>query len=328
MRKNNVSTYIQNKVVFTDHPKAIAQFLHTATTNIRIAMCWFSNPLLFSILLKKVKAGIRVSLIVQFDQANFHAKGLFFHQLIELGGQVQVFHHQQLLHHKFAVVDAKVVLTGSYNWTRTRHADNILILENPEIANSYLTEFARLWSCTEPLGLHRTPQPPAPAFHQLFQPILWNSYDLRYAIIKGAKVWLSIFKENEVEIWQKCLKMQRHFLRSKIDFFEKNKSIWDASIFSNWVAQIGMTERRILKNYCLRMRRNDVLIAVQENGKLLGAGLVGSEPQASHFDNYCFARYVQWFEFSERTPVMKDLPKRKFGIFRGSGLRWVSYLAE
>jgi len=316
-----------SKTIFQNHQKAVAQFLHECQQCIDISVCWFSDPYLFSILLKKVKAGIVLRLIVQFDQANFNAKGLLFTQLADAGGSVQVFCQDRLLHHKFAIADKNKVLTGSYNWTRTRHEDNVLILENHDLAKIYGDEFDQLWKATEPLAMYAKKKPPPPNFHQLFQPIVWNSYDLRHAIVMGAKVWLTIFNKNEMEIWEKCLQMQRHFYHCKSDdFFEKNNGVWDDLQFSKWAEQLNPASKRIMKNYCLKMRLNDVLIASDEYGKLLGAGLVGSAPQPSHLPEYAFARYVQWFEFSDQLGKMENLPKRKFGLLKESGLRVVSYL--
>jgi phosphatidylserine/phosphatidylglycerophosphate/cardiolipin synthase-like enzyme len=53
------------------------------------------------------------------------------------------------MHHKFAILDHAVVLTGSFNWTVQavkNNQENILFLENPAIANIYLEEFNRIWN--------------------------------------------------------------------------------------------------------------------------------------------------------------------------------------
>lgn len=52
------------------------------------------------------------------------------------------------MHHKFALLDRKVVLTGSYNWTTAsedRNYENLLILRNPELVGAFREEFAALW---------------------------------------------------------------------------------------------------------------------------------------------------------------------------------------
>jgi phosphatidylserine/phosphatidylglycerophosphate/cardiolipin synthase-like enzyme len=52
------------------------------------------------------------------------------------------------LHHKFAVLDRHIVLTGSYNWTvdsEERNFDHMLVLRDPDLVLAYQQEFERLW---------------------------------------------------------------------------------------------------------------------------------------------------------------------------------------
>ncbi len=51
------------------------------------------------------------------------------------------------LHHKFAIVDEKIVITGSHNWSNAANHQNdelVLVLENPIIAAHFTREFDRL----------------------------------------------------------------------------------------------------------------------------------------------------------------------------------------
>jgi cardiolipin hydrolase len=53
------------------------------------------------------------------------------------------------MHHKFALLDDEVVLTGSYNWTlasEEQNYENLLILRQPEHIKVYRTEFEALWA--------------------------------------------------------------------------------------------------------------------------------------------------------------------------------------
>ncbi|MBH8563157.1 DUF655 domain-containing protein [Nostoc sp. CENA67] len=58
-----------------------------------------------------------------------------------------------LLHHKFAVIDSKTVITGSHNWSDAANEGNdetLLVIENPTIAAHYVREFDRLYSKAQP----------------------------------------------------------------------------------------------------------------------------------------------------------------------------------
>jgi phosphatidylserine/phosphatidylglycerophosphate/cardiolipin synthase-like enzyme len=52
------------------------------------------------------------------------------------------------LHHKVIVIDSSIVVTGSLNYSTSadeENEENVVILENPEIAALYLQEFDKLW---------------------------------------------------------------------------------------------------------------------------------------------------------------------------------------
>lgn len=53
------------------------------------------------------------------------------------------------MHHKFAIFDGRVVLTGSYNWTRSaalKNQENIIVTDDVDLAESFGDEFDRLWT--------------------------------------------------------------------------------------------------------------------------------------------------------------------------------------
>jgi len=53
------------------------------------------------------------------------------------------------MHHKFAVIDNVVVLTGSFNWTTQAvkfNQENVLFLENNGVAKLYTDNFNKMWN--------------------------------------------------------------------------------------------------------------------------------------------------------------------------------------
>lgn len=52
------------------------------------------------------------------------------------------------MHNKFVVIDDRIVITGSYNWTKqatNKNNENVAIFEDKDIAEMYTKEFNRLW---------------------------------------------------------------------------------------------------------------------------------------------------------------------------------------
>lgn len=58
-----------------------------------------------------------------------------------------------LLHHKFALIDNKTVITGSHNWSDAANNGNdetLVVVESPIVAAHYVREFARLYAKVKP----------------------------------------------------------------------------------------------------------------------------------------------------------------------------------
>ncbi|XP_020794139.1 mitochondrial cardiolipin hydrolase isoform X2 [Boleophthalmus pectinirostris] len=58
------------------------------------------------------------------------------------------------MHHKFALVDGSILITGSLNWTLTAvqgNMENLIVTMEPELVRPYIQEFNRLWEINDPL---------------------------------------------------------------------------------------------------------------------------------------------------------------------------------
>jgi len=58
------------------------------------------------------------------------------------------------MHNKVIVVDERFVITGSFNFSTNAEEsndENVIIIDNPEIARLYMQDFERVWAlATEP----------------------------------------------------------------------------------------------------------------------------------------------------------------------------------
>lgn len=127
--------------------------LDRATDKIVVAVYWFTNEELFNKLLEKRKAGMVVDLIIHNDYINNRETGLPFQSFIDNGGGFYFSSTLNPMHNKFCIIDDKVLINGSYNWTyyaEDRNRENILIIkgENKTI-QAFADEFERLKSLME-----------------------------------------------------------------------------------------------------------------------------------------------------------------------------------
>lgn len=68
---------------------------------------------------------------------------------------IQVRHNSSsyLMHHKFVVIDKKLLLSGSFNWTRqavTGNSENLVINDHRQQVREFSEEFEKLWELYDP----------------------------------------------------------------------------------------------------------------------------------------------------------------------------------
>ena len=139
------------KAYFSDIHKVIIKQLEGAGSDIHVAVAWFTDKDIFDVLCKKAQSGINISLVLVGDDINCGAGRLNFIRLENLGGKVTFLptgsQDTPLMHHKFCVIDAKTVITGSYNWSKKARSndENITIMtDSQEFASKYLHVFEEL----------------------------------------------------------------------------------------------------------------------------------------------------------------------------------------
>ena len=139
------------KAYFSDIHKVIIKQLEGAESHIHVAVAWFTDKDIFDVLCKKAQSGIKVSLVLVGDDINCGAGRLNFTRLENLGAKVTFLptgsQDTPLMHHKFCVIDAKTVITGSYNWSKKARSndENITIMtDSQEFASKYLHVFEEL----------------------------------------------------------------------------------------------------------------------------------------------------------------------------------------
>jgi len=57
-----------------------------------------------------------------------------------------------IMHHKFAVLDGRILLTGSYNWTESadsRNDENLMRITDEQLAGRFESAFEELWARSE-----------------------------------------------------------------------------------------------------------------------------------------------------------------------------------
>lgn len=122
---------------------AIQKELFKANKSIKIAVAWFTNDLLFQPLLLKLAAGVTVEIILNKDEINCSDENeIDFDEFVNAGGILRWNDTKQLLHDKFCIIDSRVVITGSYNWTNKAeyNQENITIFQDEDSTTAFFDE--------------------------------------------------------------------------------------------------------------------------------------------------------------------------------------------
>lgn len=148
VRCSNILRHIQNELSF-------------AESSIKVAVSWFTNYALFMQIKDLALKGLVVQLVINNDSVNNGGYCLDFNELIEAGVHISLVEYPHLIHHKFCIIDDKVVINGSYNWTRFsgNNYENIMIFRNNGyVVRSFDEEFENMHQKAEYKDIDSMPE--------------------------------------------------------------------------------------------------------------------------------------------------------------------------
>ncbi|XP_061455694.1 mitochondrial cardiolipin hydrolase [Rhineura floridana] len=125
--------------------------LLSARRSLELCVFAFSSSQLRRAVVLLHRRGVRVRVVTDTDYMAL--KGSQIGNLRQAG--IQVRHDQDCgyMHHKFAIIDKKMLITGSLNWTTQaiqKNRENVLIVEDTDCVNIFLTEFEKIWEDYNP----------------------------------------------------------------------------------------------------------------------------------------------------------------------------------
>ena len=116
-----------------------------------LKICVFTitnNEICKAILDAKYQNGAEVFIITDDECAK--ARGSDVEYLSRKGCKVRTDSEERFhMHNKFMLIDRKMLITGSFNWTvqaGKSNQENLLVVDHPYYLKSYEDEFDRLWS--------------------------------------------------------------------------------------------------------------------------------------------------------------------------------------
>src|SRR5512134_774710 len=125
---------------------ALVPVLESAQESIYFLAYSFTSNQLGDIIRQKAEADVTVAGVMDDEQVRSN-QGTEFDPFRQADLNVRIDGIDGLMHHKVFIVDEKIVVMGSYNFSQNaeqRNDENILIIYDPVIAKQFLREFQRL----------------------------------------------------------------------------------------------------------------------------------------------------------------------------------------
>ena len=125
----------------------VVNMFRTCKKTLDIAIFTFTRDSIAQAILDAHQRGLKVRCIG--DDGNSKVKGSDVRLLASVGIPCKTDNNFRFhMHNKMAIIDNSVVITGSFNWTNqaiNKNQDNILFIEDKDIANQYTEYFNKIW---------------------------------------------------------------------------------------------------------------------------------------------------------------------------------------
>uniref|UniRef100_A0A1B6H873 Mitochondrial cardiolipin hydrolase n=1 Tax=Homalodisca liturata TaxID=320908 RepID=A0A1B6H873_9HEMI len=122
-------------------------YLNSAESSLDVCLYLITVKELGAAVIKAQKRGVKVRIICDEDMANGSGSQILSFQ--GNGLPVKYFRKStRLMHHKFVIIDKRILMTGSLNWTMQAifgNWENIIITTERTIVREFLLEYERLW---------------------------------------------------------------------------------------------------------------------------------------------------------------------------------------
>ncbi|MBN1872300.1 MAG: phospholipase D family protein [Candidatus Omnitrophica bacterium] len=129
-----------------DCGRRILQCIEGAKESMELAIYHITSRPLAQALVRAKERGVTVRVFIDGDNADDqYSKATY---LKRSGLDVLTEKGVGLMHNKFCIIDDKIVITGSFNWTNSadlKNDENLLIIESEKIARKYRLQFEKYW---------------------------------------------------------------------------------------------------------------------------------------------------------------------------------------
>lgn len=125
--------------------------LRKAQKSIKVAVAWINFSHYGDVFEELLNRGVKIKILLNNDAINQRYID-FIQYLNSRGADVRLVSFGGIMHHKFCVIDKRMCMFGSFNWTQSaniRNIENLNICDEVMFVNKYLFEFKALWNLSK-----------------------------------------------------------------------------------------------------------------------------------------------------------------------------------
>ncbi len=120
--------------------------IRNAKESVKVASFSFTHEGMSDEMVKADIKGINVSVLTESKQRN--VQNSQYERMRDFGANIKIDGNKYTMHHKFIVIDSKIVVTGSPNFSFSgfnSNDENMLIIYNEDLALGFIKEFNRIF---------------------------------------------------------------------------------------------------------------------------------------------------------------------------------------
>lgn len=130
---------------FTNIETVLIDRIKSANVSVRIIMAWLTSPPIINALinLKIKKQQVEIEIVVDSNDINSKYFLQYEDSFVKVGIKILRQKNEKFLHQKIMVIDHKIVILGSYNYTRKARSnrENIAVIQNDVFAATHSRYF-------------------------------------------------------------------------------------------------------------------------------------------------------------------------------------------
>ncbi len=128
----------------------IQELLRLTRSTAEICVFTITDDRITEAIIDAAARGVKVRIISDNEKA--FDPGSDMHRLNAARIPVRMDATPNHMHHKFAIFDGRIAVSGSYNWTRSaaeHNEENIIVTNDAKIVREFVRQFERLWPTME-----------------------------------------------------------------------------------------------------------------------------------------------------------------------------------